>query len=387
MKVHYISPSTLPSRAANSVHVVMQCEALANAGAEVVLYARRAMKDAGKLPEVLRETYGVNLPGGKIISFFSASGRGTSLIIAAMALYHMRFGNSSDAILSRNLYASFLFGVLKRRSILFETHQLEVGWKKVLQRMIMTRPWVTTVVISKRLAECLEEHHGIRAAKFLVLHDAAPEGGDPLPVSNRRAVLNRLIPETVGSWDAVCGYFGHLYQGRGIEVIEGMAAARPRCLFLVFGGTDADLERLRLSNRSPNLRFMGHVPHVVAQRVMRSVDVLLMPYQEKVAIGVLGHDTARWMSPMKMFEYMASGVALISSDLPVLGEVLTRDVNALLAAPSDVRQWIAALDRLIASPELALSVSKTAYEDYKANYTWSIRAKRLMDAAIDMSRL
>ena len=51
---------------------------------------------------------------------------------------------------------------------------------------------------------------------------------------------------------------------------------------------------------------------------MLAVDILIMPYQKNVAIGAKGHDTARWMSPMKMFEYMASGNPIISSNLAAL---------------------------------------------------------------------
>lgn len=59
----------------------------------------------------------------------------------------------------------------------------------------------------------------------------------------------------------VCGYFGHLYPGRGIEIVEQLSRARPDCLFLVYGGTERDLDERRLGNRLGNLIFMGHVPH------------------------------------------------------------------------------------------------------------------------------
>jgi glycosyltransferase involved in cell wall biosynthesis len=114
---------------------------------------------------------------------------------------------------------------------------------------------------------------------------------------------------------------------------------------------------------------------------MKSVDVLLMPYQESVFIGVPGHDTARWMSPMKMFEYMATGVPIISSDLPVLQEVLENEKNALLVSPSRSDEWISALDRLLSDKELARSLGTCAHEDYKSKHTWLIRAERLLDAA------
>jgi hypothetical protein len=381
MKFSYISPSTLPSRAASAVHVALQCEGLARLGTELTLYAKRAMADAGDFLPAMKHAYGVDLPGVAAVSFYSTASRGDNLRIAALALASLRRGRRPDAILSRNLYASFVLAALQQRPLLFETHQLEYGFRKMMQRRIMTRPWVTTVVISDRLLDCLEQHHGVRPANPLVLRDAAPDGIEAIAPALRRRELLAVVPEASGDWGVVCGYFGHLYAGRGIDVIEAMAAARPRVLFLVFGGNDDDVRACRARNRVPNLRFLGHVPHPLAQRAMRAVDVLLMPYQESVSIGVARHDTARWMSPMKMFEYMASGVPIVSSDLPALREVLRHGETALLAPPADAAAWTAALDRLGVDSAFANSLGARAHEEYRVSYTWSQRGRRLLEAA------
>jgi glycosyltransferase involved in cell wall biosynthesis len=114
---------------------------------------------------------------------------------------------------------------------------------------------------------------------------------------------------------------------------------------------------------------------------MCAVDVLLMPYQANVSIGLRGHDTARWMSPMKMFEYLGSGVPIISSDLPALREVLTDGRNALLVAPDDRDAWLGALDRLVSDPELAGRLGAQGHSDYLERFTWDTRAKQLLDLA------
>lgn len=379
-RIHYIAPSTLPSRAANAVHVVMQCEALAKQGAEVTLYARSATaKDEDLLP-LIQQGYGVDFRGVKLVTYYSEQDKATSLRVALMAICHLaEVKDKPDLILSRNLYASFFLGVLGRKPILFETHQLESGWRKWMQRLIMTRPWVQTIVISGKLQECLTEHHGVAPAKALVLHDAAPEGPPPIPAETRRRELVALSPELKGPWETICGYFGHLYAGRGIEIIEGMAKARPKSLFLIFGGNESEVTRLRRANRLVNMRYMGHVPYALGQKVMRCVDVLLMPYQAQVSIGAKGHDTARWMSPMKMFEYMASGVPLISSDLPVLREVLINGENALLVPPDSVENWVVALDSLVNDVAMADRISRAACDAFKAHYTWGQRAKRIIE--------
>jgi glycosyltransferase involved in cell wall biosynthesis len=172
-----------------------------------------------------------------------------------------------------------------------------------------------------------------------------------------------------------------LYAGRGIEIVEALAAQRPRMLFLVYGGNDADVEARRASNGQSNLLFMGHVSHPIARQLMAAMDCLLMPYQQQVSIGVSGHDTANWMSPMKMFEYLASGVPIVASDLPSLREVLRDGANCLMVQPGSVAAWAAALDRIMAQPALARSIGRRAHDDYRDHYTWIRRAEALLNAA------
>lgn len=384
MRFTYISPSVLPSRSANSVHVVWQCDALARAGADLTLYARRSVPHPGDLPDALSSAYGVDVGGWRLVSYHGTVNRAETARTAALAIVDMARRPRPDVILSRNLYAAFFLAVLDRRPLIFEMHQTDVGFRLEMQQAIMRRPWVATVAISDALAAHLATRHRIPRSQIRVLHDAAPRGMQTVPAEARGSRMSELVPEAGGDWDARCAYFGHLYPGRGIEIIEAMAEARPRVAFLVFGGTEADLAQRRAANERPNLHFLGHRPHEFARRAMAAADVLLMPYQTRVSIGLGSHDTAQWMSPMKMFEYLASGVPIISSDLPVLKEVLEHERNALLVPPDRTEAWIAALDRLIAERDLARRIGQTGNADYLERHTWDHRARRLLAIAEEM---
>jgi glycosyltransferase involved in cell wall biosynthesis len=344
----------------------------------------RTTPEDRQLKDELCRVYGVDYSALHLDTTYSNASYGESLRIALHAVRAIRRAKPPYFILSRNLYAAFLLAVLYGIPLLFETHQLETGIRKWMQRTIMRCPWVITIVISKHLAKYLAEHHGVEPYRTLVLHDAAPAGISPVKTTERRARLYALVPEAQGSWNQVCGYFGHLYPGRGIEIVEAMATARKDCLFLVYGGTESDIAARRDSNRQANLAFMGHVPHPVARDLMRIVDVLLMPYQESVSIGIAGHDTARWMSPMKMFEYLGAGVPIISSDLPVLREVLLDGHNSLLVRPSDIDSWLAALDRITGNPELAARIGSNAHDQYERQHTWTRRAEKIIEAACEL---
>jgi glycosyltransferase involved in cell wall biosynthesis len=103
-----------------------------------------------------------------------------------------------------------------------------------------------------------------------------------------------------------------------------------------------------------------------------------MPYQQVVYVDAKRKvSTANYMSPMKMFEYMASQRAIISSDLPVLREVLN-ETNARLCPPDDVEAWIVAIRELISAPQVAAQLSQRAYQDVQ-EHTWQKRVQRILD--------
>jgi glycosyltransferase involved in cell wall biosynthesis len=83
---------------------------------------------------------------------------------------------------------------------------------------------------------------------------------------------------------------------------------------------------------------------------------------------------------MKMFEYMGSGVPIVASDLPVLGEVLTHRRNALIAPAGDVDAWRAAIRELLDEPDLARRLATAARADLERDHTWDRRVATIFQA-------
>lgn len=378
MKLAYISPSVLPSRSANSIHVTQQCDALAKEGARVTLFAKRESRDTGGLRAAVKAAYGVDFGGVELRTVYTPFERANNFVIAAHALLHVLFSRF-DAVLSRNLFASFFLAVFSRVPLIIEVHQVEQGFRGRLQRIACRRPRVIVVTISERLRADMQAAIGAdRRVDIRVFHDAAPDSLGPITEVEREAWRREYLDYPADEGRFICAYVGHLYPGRGIEIIESLARGLPEVLFLVIGGTERDIADKRAGNTSPNLRFLGHVPHPVARAAMNSADVLLMPYQVKVSIGLAGSDTARWMSPMKMFEYMASGTAFVASDIEVLREVLNDGENVLLVPPAEIDAWRAAIVKLRGDMALREALARRAYDDYQTHYTWRRRAERIL---------
>ena len=119
--------------------------------------------------------------------------------------------------------------------------------------------------------------------------------------------------------------------------------------------------------------IVSHLPHKESIPYVQSSDVLIMNYPN------IEH-FARFMSPLKMFEYMASGNAIVASRLPSIEEVLD-DSNSVLFEPGDSASLCAAIIRAIRDPELSQRIGKKAQADAAA-YSWSNRARHIMSSII-----
>jgi glycosyltransferase involved in cell wall biosynthesis len=101
-----------------------------------------------------------------------------------------------------------------------------------------------------------------------------------------------------------------------------------------------------------------------------------MPY-ESVISGSSGGNSSTYASPMKMFEYMASKRVIISSDLPVIREVLNPS-NAMLCPTDDIEAWSQALGSLIYDEDKRHALAGQAWLDIQ-QYTWLERARNALD--------
>ena len=254
-----------------------------------------------------------------------------------------------QAVITRNVVVAFLCSLLRIKFI-YETHDAFRGALKNIfeSRVLKSKSLLQFVVISERLAL---DYQDLFDCHPTVCHDAADVYEFPIPI--RDSVKNIF-------------YGGSLYAGRGIEIIEGLAVLNKDLDFHIYGGDRSFSEG--------NIHYHGYVSQSDIQKAVVHADVLLMPYQSKLETANGGIDTARWMSPMKMFEYMSFGLPIISSDLSILKEVLTSE-NALFADPPVLKSWNDALTSLREDSSLRASLGANAKQAHRNHYTWSRRAE------------
>jgi glycosyltransferase involved in cell wall biosynthesis len=169
-------------------------------------------------------------------------------------------------------------------------------------------------------------------------------------------------------------YTGHLFRWKGVYTLAEAAQYLPEAYFVFVGGMEKDVMEFRAFVREmglSNVRVVGYVPPAQVPLYLAAADALALPNSAEEDISRL------YTSPLKLFEYMASGRPIVASDLPSLREVLTDRVNACLVPPDDPTALVRGIQEALGNPLLARQLADRARQDVAA-YTWEQRAEKVM---------
>ena len=379
-EILYISPNKIKENSASSIHILNMCNAAYDLNYDITLIS----SSDNKLEEVkteIKKFYGeFKFKLFSINNFFLNKGNELIITFFLIYLYLFKFINIKNKyIISRNLYTAFFISFFLKKRVIYETHIVEKYFRSYLQSKIILKNNNTTICISDVLKDLLIKRYNINNNNNIyTLHDSANiiNLSKDLINNNKNKIFNNLnIPRKY----KLIGYFGGLYKGRGMELIVNLSYLKKDCFFLVFGGDIASINYWKNKIQTNNLIFMGNLKYSDVGLNLKSMDILLMPYQKKVYLSTTKTSTAEWMSPLKMFEYMSSNVPFISSKLKVLQEILVHNHNCLLAEPDKIDDWSKAIDRLKRDSNLANLISSNSYHEFKNNHTWQKRLEKIIN--------
>lgn len=368
MRIAYVAGTALPSRVASAVNVMSMCRAFAAAGHEVTLYARGRQADAA----AVFEAFGMPPCFELVLRAPPHLPLAKNLLYPALAAQEMAARPAPDLLYGRHAYALAAAVARSRAPFVYEAHALPLRRARRMAEswLFRHRRMALMVAISRSLAEDYAARMpALRGRAVMVAHDGADPVADPGPPP--------------GPWPGrpgvpQLGYVGHLYPGKGMEMVAALAEALPECDLHAVGGTERDLAiwRPRCAGQA-NLHLHGHVPHARVPAYLARFDLLLAPPSPSVA-SAAGREIGRWMSPLKVFEYMAAGKPILASDIPALREILVDGGVALLLPPGDAAAWAAAARALLADPARAGALGARARALLLETYTWEARAARIL---------
>jgi len=366
LKIVFFSSSIIPSTSANSINVMKMCSSFSKLGHETILFARNSSFSAS----CDFSYYGIK-PNFTIFKNSWPPFRGIGGIIYGKL--NQRIFTTlcmPDLLYGRDLYSLFF---LRNRKIpiIYESHKppLNRFHKKMEKYLFKVPNFRKLVVISSALKSIyIDMFPWLPENKIAVAHDSAD---DPLTYN----INPKKLPGRDNSIKV--GYIGSFYKGRGIENIIKLAKETTQVDYHLIGGTKTQVQKYRsMAADLTNLFFHGFIPHGNLADYFKAFDILLAPYQKKVSVSDKdkSSDTSIWMSPLKIFEYMAWGKAIIASNIPVLKEILSHKENCILCSPENISSWIDAVNMLSTNAILRDSIGLRAKQQFLKHHTWEHRA-------------
>ncbi|HWQ34617.1 MAG TPA: glycosyltransferase family 4 protein [Blastocatellia bacterium] len=225
-----------------------------------------------------------------------------------------------------------------------------------------TKVIVVSDVLKKHFAAA-----GIETSRFEVMHNGIdPQqfhpGVDAGPVRERYELRDRCV----------IGFVGWMRQWHRLDLLLEAFAALPNrdeCAVLLVGDGPALpglRERARGLGIASQVHFTGPVRHDDIPGHIAAMDITVLP------------SIPPYASPMKLFEYMAMGKAVIMPDQPNLREVVRDGENGILVPASDNGVGRALLT-LATEQTLRLKLAAAAAETiHRGKYYWTENARRVL---------
>ena len=228
--------------------------------------------------------------------------------------------------------------------------------------------WVDAVIVVSGGLRDSCVRFGVDGRKIHVIHNGVDLGKFSGPTDPQAVV------ETYGLKNAVVvGFVGSFARYHGLEILIGIAktlATRVEGLrFLIVGknvhGSDDWRHEVASGGVGNIFNFTGEVPHHLIPQYIAAMDIGVIP------------DFNTYGSPMKLFEYMAMGRAVVAPDVGPIREIVSDGETGVLFKKGDVREASNSVEELIRNQSLRDAIGQRAHQKVLREYTWERNAARI----------
>jgi len=371
MKILYISNSRLPTEKAHGYQILNTCAALAEQGVNITLLIPKRFND---IKQNIFSYYNITenfaikkvfcldflkLPFLKKFSFLIES-----FTFALSAKKYIKDNSQGfDVIYTRDfIIAKFLKN--SGKPIYYEIHTIPKTITKAHKKV--WRSCAGIVAISEGLRNELKKQ-GINENKILVARDAVDIKKFDINFSKSKAREKLHLSQD----KKIIVYAGHLYAWKGADILAQASELLSNDIQVyLIGGMDGDIKIFKNKYKNKNLHIMGDRSQLEIPLWLRAADLLVLPNSAQERIS------SHYTSPMKLFEYMASGTPIIASRLPSIREIVNEsEVDFFM--PDDVIDLVKTIKASILSKNTQEKTQK-AYEKSK-QYSWHNRVEKIIN--------
>ncbi len=380
-----------PGEKAASLFVAKSAEAFADQGLDTVIVAPRRLGRSKHSPATF---YGVRdnfrvvyLPTidlfwlplvdrfsiARKTAFFASFASFSLSCVYFFAVRLAKKSTRSETVIFSNEWLPLWAISFLSRNTFYEMHDFPESGHALFARFLKRIHWV--LIHNRWKSAKAQQLFGLDPKKILCRVNAVDieQFASDMSREVARSRLGKLFPQ-LSPEEKVVVYTGHLYGWKGVDTLVATVPYLPKTVRVVLvGGTTADVATFRERHvaliESGHISVTGHRPHVEMPLWQKAADVLVLPNTAKEDISKY------YTSPMKLFEYMASGRPIVASDIPSIREVADDSVVMFVAA-DDPKALAESILRLLTDHSLSMQLAKNAFEKVKTN-TWQARAAEI----------
>ena len=366
MRLRYVSTIELPSSLANRIQILQVSDAFSHRVNDFALFVR-SYKNLARV----RKEYAIG--SFRIEQFRVQRIPGFQAVQYLFKVMKKLRGERPDFIYVREPILAAVLSLFY--NVVFELHKKDDTFIEKVCYFILSKRVRGIITVNKNLNKVFKRY-GCQAPVR-----AEPDGVviENFSLSGTKDKYRKKCGLPKGK--SIIGYVGRLTTmgvDKGFEhvlrALNVLKSKRKDFIFLNVGVLPSERAGLEESTRKHGLSDLvvmrEYVPFKDVPLYLKSCDVLIIPYPWT-------EHFAYYMSPLKLFEYMASGVPIVSSDLPAIKQILENGKNGVLYTHDDDAAFANALDRVLSDSSFSSKIAGQARKDVE-HYTWDNRAKRIV---------
>ena len=205
---------------------------------------------------------------------------------------------------------------------------------------------------------------GIPADKIYVI----PNGVD-VSSFQQPAINIASQPSFASNGKQTVMFVGGFWHWHGLDLLvdsfRDVAARVPNVQLVLVGDgptRSALEERVAKQGLNEKVIFTGSVAHTMIPALLATANICVAPYPH--------FSVEFWMSPMKIYEYMAAGKALVAADIGLISEVIRDRETGRLVSPGDAQALANVLAELLLDPAQQKQLGENAQQKAILEHSW-----------------
>ncbi len=375
----YIHNGYLDSEKANIIQVINMCHSFSNEGVKVQLVLNKSKNNLLNIDEYIKSKFGFSL--NFKIKTLDQKKRLFNLnkyFIDSKIKNIIKESKHQYLFLRSPLYINF--GLKYNKKIIFESHNnllhnrfklIDFFWKKIILDSINNKNFILFLSISKSLNDYWK-NYGLNSKKCYFYHDG-------FNLENFKNINSQLFYRKKLSLPLnkkIITYTGSLYQDRDIDLIIKLAKEFRNYFFCIVGGPEFSksyYSNICNKNNLNNIKFVGRVDHSKINLYLFASNVLLAFWSKNVK-------TINYCSPLKLFEYMASGKNILTQNHKTIMEVLNKRTAYIYNydSISDMKKKM-----LSAVNDEKMIIGLNARKEAFKKYSWKTRVQFIIKITVE----